>query len=236
MVLTALLGLNFSFLPEYRSYFQNGVAYTILLALFTVLLAVLPALLLALMRLSESKILNVLALIYIEIIRGTPMLVQLAIVYYGLFGAIKLPNLYIFGFINIAQFVPGIFALAINSAGYVAEIIRGGILAVDRGQTEAARSLGLNQSQCMRLVVLPQAIKNILPALGNEFVTIIKESSICSTIGMYELMWGANAVRGATYIPFEPLLVAAALYFCMTFPTSKLIAYLERRMRRGDIR
>ena len=85
-------------------------------------------------------------------------------------------------------------------------------------------------------MLLPQAIKNILPALGNEFVTIIKESSICSTIGMYELMWGANAVRGATYIPFEPLLVAAALYFCMTFPTSKLIAYLERRMRRGDIR
>lgn len=210
------------------------MGYTVLLSFFTVVAAVLPAIMLALMRLSKSKILKFLASVYIEIIRGTPMLVQISIIYFGVFSLIKLPDFYIFGFVNISTFIPAIVALCINSSAYVAEIIRAGILAVDKGQTEAARSLGMKQSLCMRTIILPQAVKNILPALGNEFVTIIKESSICSTLGMQELMWGANVVRGATYITFEPLLVAAALYLCMTFPASKLIAYLERRMRRAD--
>ncbi len=128
------------------------------------------------------------------------------------------------------MFLPCIIALAINSSAYVAEVFRAGILAVDRGQTEAARSLGMTSSQCMRMIVLPQAVKNILPALGNEFVTLIKESSICSTIGVTELMFGA------TYQVMGPLILAAGLYFCMTFPASKLLGYLERRMRRGDVR
>ena len=180
--------VSFSFLPEYWPYFRDGVIYTLMLSFFTVVLAVLPAILLALMRLSKNKVLKFIASAYIDIIRGTPMLVQLSIVYYGFFGAIHLPNYRIFGFIDVSMFVPGIIALAVNSSAYVAEIIRAGILAVDKGQTEAARSLGMTQGQCMRMIVLPQAIKNILPALGNEFVTLVKESSICSTFGMTELM------------------------------------------------
>lgn len=228
--------ISFSFLPDYLPYFINGVICTLMLAFFTVLLAVLPAILLALMRLAKNTVLKFIASAFIEVIRGTPMLVQISIVYYGFFGAIKLPNYMIFGFIHVSMFIPCIIALAVNSSAYVAEIIRAGILAVDRGQTEAARSLGMTQGQCMRMIVLPQAIKNILPALGNEFVTLVKESSICSTIGVAELMFGANLTRGATYQTMGPLLLAAALYFCMTFPASKLLAYLERRMRRGDAR
>lgn len=226
--------MDFSFLPKYAPYFFNGIKYTFILAFFTVIIAVVPALVLALARLSKNKLLRFVAGAFIEIIRGTPMLVQLYIVFFGLFGVIELPSKVIFGFVSLSLFIPGIVTLAINSSAYVAEIIRAGILAVDRGQTEAARSLGLTQGQCMRYIILPQAIKNILPALGNEFVTIIKESSMCSVLGMQELMWGASATAGATFIPVEPYYVAAVLYFCMTYPASKLIAYFERRMSRGD--
>ena len=205
--------VSFSFLPEYWPYFRDGVIYTLMLSFFTVVLAVLPAILLALMRLSKNKVLKFIASAYIDIIRGTPMLVQLSIVYYGFFGAIHLPNYRIFGFIDVSMFVPGIIALAVNSSAYVAEIIRAGILAVDKGQTEAARSLGMTQGQCMRMIVLPQAIKNILPALGNEFVTLVKESSICSTFGMTELMFGANGTRGATYQVMGPLLFFRLVIF-----------------------
>ena len=118
----------------------------------------------------------------------------------------------------------------------MAEIVRAGIQGVDYGQTEACRSLGMTKFQNMRYIVLPQAIKNILPAIANEFVTIIKESSVCSVIGVQELMKSAQMVQGASFMPAEPLLVAAGLYLCMTIPTSKIIAYFERRMRRGDQR
>ncbi len=230
------MNISFSFLPEYWPYFRNGVFCTLLLAFFTVLLAILPAVGLALMRLSKNKGLNFIASAFIEIIRGTPMLVQISIIYYGLFGGVRLPNAEILGVVQFSMFLPCIIALAINSSAYVAEVFRAGILAVDRGQTEAARSLGMTSGQCMRMIVLPQAFKNILPALGNEFVTLIKESSICSTIGVTELMFGANLTRGATYQVMGPLILAAGLYFCMTFPASKLLGYLERRMRRGDVR
>ena len=223
------MNISFSFLPEYWPYFRNGVFCTLLLAFFTVLLAILPAVGLALMRLSKNKGLNFIASAFIEIIRGTPMLVQISIIYYGLFGGVRLPNAEILGVVQFSMFLPCIIALAINSSAYVAEVFRAGILAVDRGQTEAARSLGMTSGQCMRMIVLPQAVKNILPALGNEFVTLIKESSICSTIGVTELMFGANLTRGATYQVMGPLILAAGLYFCMTFPASKLLGYLERR-------
>ena len=226
--------MDFSFLPKYAPYFINGVKYTFILAFFTVCIAVIPALLLALARLSKIKLLRFISGAFIEIIRGTPMLVQLYIVFFGVFGVIEVPSMVIFGFVNLSLFIPGIVTLALNSSAYVAEIIRAGIIAVDKGQTEAARSLGMTQAQCMRYIIMPQAIKNILPALGNEFVTIIKESSMCSVLGMQDLMWGASATAGATFIPVEPYYVAAALYFCMTYPASKLIAYLERRMSRGD--
>ena len=159
---------NFSFLPKYGTAFVRGIEYTLLLAVVSVLLAVIPALLLALMRLSKVKPVRWLSGAYIAVFRSTPMLVQLSIIYYGLFYAISLPRLTLFGFVDISRFIPGVVALALNSSAYVAEIFRAGILAVDKGQMEAARSLGLSNWQSMRLVVLPQAIKNVLPALANE--------------------------------------------------------------------
>ena len=158
----------------------------------------------------------------------------MAIICFGFFGAISSPRLYIFGFIDISRFIPGVVALALNSSAYVAEIFRAGILAVDAGQTEAARSLGLSATQAMKLVVLPQAIKNVLPALGNEVVTMVKESSICSTLGMVELMFAAKTVATSTYISLAPYVLAALMYFCITYPAGKAIEALERRMRRGD--
>lgn len=225
---------NFRFLPKYASFFTKGVEYTLLLSVVSVALAILPALALALMRLSRSRILKTISGAYIAVFRSTPMLVQLSLVYYGLFNAIKLPNTQLFGFIKLSMFIPGVFALALNSAAYVAEIFRAGILAVDSGQTEAARSLGLSSWQSMCLVVLPQAIKNMLPAIANEVVTMVKESSICSTLGMMDLMWGAKTVASTTYITLSPYVLAAMIYFCINYPAGKAIEVIERRMRRGD--
>ena len=225
---------NFSFLPEYLFYFMQGIAYTLLLSVISVLLAILPALLLALMRLSKNKLICSVSGAYIAVFRSTPLLVQLSIIYFGLFGVIRIPSYHLFGFINLSMFIPGVVALALNSAAYVAEIIRAGILAVDIGQTEAARSLGMTKGDAMRFIVLPQAIKNILPAIANEVVAMVKESSICSTMGMMELMWSAKTVATTTHITMGPYLLVAALYFVINYPASKAIERLERRMRRGD--
>ena len=228
--------INFTFLPRYAFYFIQGVEYTLALSVVAVLLAVIPALVLALMRLSKNRLIHNLAGAYIAVFRSTPLLVQLYIVYYGPFTIIEVPDFYLFGFINLKVFVPGVVALALNSSAYVAEIFRAGILAVDAGQMEAARSLGLSKWQGMRLVVLPQAVKNVLPALANEVITMVKESSICSVMGMYELMWGAKTVGTTTYITPAPYILAAIIYFCINFPASKAIEAVERRMRRGDRR
>ena len=229
--------INFSFLPKYAVYFVQGVEYTLLLSITAVLLAIIPALLLALMRLSKDRLVHGLSGAYIAVFRSTPLLVQLSIIFFGVFGPlIKIPKVQILGFIDISYFIPGVIALALNSSAYVAEIFRAGILAVDAGQMEAARSLGLPQGQAMKLVVLPQAIKNILPALANEVVTMVKESSICMALGMQELMWGAKTVAATTFIPLAPYVLAAVIYFCINFPASKAIEAIERRMRRGDKR
>lgn len=227
---------NFTFLPKYWTMFVQGIEYTLLLSVFAVLLAIIPAMILAILRLSKNRIVRFLSGLYIDIFRSTPLLVQISLIYFGLFNFIKLPTMYIFGFINIAMFVPGVVALSLNSAAYVAEIFRAGILAVDAGQTEAARSLGLSSSATMAMVVLPQAIKNVLPALANEIITMVKESSICSTLGMVEIMWAAKTVAATTYITLGPYVVAAMIYFCINYPASKLIEAIERRMRRGDQR
>ncbi len=225
---------NFSFLPKYASFFVQGVEYTLLLSVVSVALAVLPALALALMRLSKNKLIHSISGAYIAVFRSTPLMVQLYIIYYGVFGAIHIPSYTILGFIDVSRFIPGVVALALNSSAYVAEIFRAGILAVDKGQTEAARSLGLSAWQSMKLVVLPQAIKNILPALANELVTMVKESSICSVLGMSELIWGAKTVASTTYKTLSPYVLAALVYFVINFPASKAIEAVERRMRRGD--
>ena len=225
---------NFSFLPKYGVFFVQGIEYTLLLAIVSVSLAVIPAMLLALMRLSRNKVVKTVSGAYIAAFRSTPMLVQLSIIYFGLFGVISIPRVTILGFVDLSRFIPGVVALALNSSAYVAEIFRAGILAVDAGQMEAARSLGLSKWQGMKLVVLPQAIKNVLPALANEVVTMVKESSICSMLGMAELMFGAKAVASTTYISLAPYTLAALIYFCINYPASKAIEAVERRMRRGD--
>ena len=166
---------------------------------------------------------------------GEPLIIA-AIVYYIVFADVSLPTFKLFGFIRFERFLPGVVALSLNSGAYLSEIIRSGIQSIDGGQTEAARSLGMSQVQNMRFIVLPQAIKNILPAIANEFVTIIKESSICYTIGVQEIMYAVSAVKGATFSIGEPLIVATCVYFCLTYPTSKIIAHFEKKMSVGDHR
>lgn len=216
--------------------FEQGLATTLTLSALTVIFGFILALVLAICRMSKIAPLRWVATAYVEFFRATPMLVQLFIIYFVVFSGVKFPSVMIYGFIPLNRFVPGVVALALNSGAYLSEIIRSGIQSIDGGQTEAARSLGLTQGQNMRYVILPQAIKNILPAIANEFVTIIKESSICYTIGVQEIMYAVKVVQGAANIIFEPLLVATVMYFCLTFPTSKIIAFFERRMSRGDRR
>ena len=248
---------------KYLSMFRDGLICTISLSALTVIFGFVLALILAMIRLSNFNVfrflstytqrkllqrggfvlalsrfnpLSFLANVYVEVFRATPMLVQLFIIYYIIFAGIDLPNFKLFGFIRFDRFLPGVVALSLNSGAYLSEIIRSGIQSIDGGQTEAARSLGMSQLQNMRFIILPQAIKNILPAIANEFVTIIKESSICYTIGVQEIMYAVASVKGATFSIAEPLIVATCVYFCLTFPTSKIIAHFERKMSVGDKR
>lgn len=226
--------MNFSFLPKYYHFFLSGAKNTVLLAFFTVALGVVLGIILALMKISKNKMLNFISTAYIEVIRGTPLLVQIFIIYYGLpLMGIKIPSIGLLGS-GGEEFISGIIALSINSGAYVAEIIRSGIQAVDKGQMEAARSLGMPYNMAMKHIIIPQAFKNILPALGNEFIVIIKESSIVSVIGISELMYNANTVRGNTFIPLEPLIVAAGIYFILTFTLSKLLGIVEGRLKVSD--
>ena len=221
---------------RYFQLFEEGLVCTVTLSFLTVMFGFILALALALMRMSKVKVLKAVATAYVEVFRATPLMVQLFLVYYVLLADLSLPTFKLFGIIRFERLVPGVIALALNSAAYLSEIIRSGIQSIELGQTEAARSLGMTPWQTMQHIVLPQAIKNILPAIANEFVTIIKESSICWTIGVQEIMSAVNSVKAATFSIAEPLVIAACVYFCLTFPTSKIIEYFERRMSRGDRR
>lgn len=217
--------MDFSFITRYGNLYLTGTRNTVMLAFLAVLVGVVLGLGLALMRRSRFRLIKFVAAAYIEFVRGTPLLVQLFIIFYGLpvVTGMRFPD-----------FVAGVIALSLNSAAYIAEIIRAGLQSVDRGQMEAARSLGMNHHTAMRHIIIPQAFKNILPALGNEFIVVIKESAIVSVIGIYEIMRSANIVRGITYRPFEPLIVAALIYFVLTFTLSNLLGIAERRMRASD--
>ena len=217
---------------RYSSFFTEGIVNTLIIAAFSVLLGTLLGTVRATMRMGRIAPLRWLAVAYIEFIRGTPLMVQLMFIFYGLpMIGIKIPD--ISWIPNFSRFAAGIVAMSMNSCAYVAEIIRSGIQAVDIGQTEAARSVGFSSGEAMRLVVLPQAVKNILPALGNEFVTVIKESSIVSVIGIADLMFRTNDIIALSYRSLECLAVAAVLYFIMTFISSRLISLAERRMSHG---
>jgi len=216
--------MDFSFLSEYKLFFIDGLKYTIMLAFFTVIIGSIFGLLLSLMRLSKNRLLKFIGTAYVEFIRGTPLILQLYIIFYGLpFLGVVLPG-----------FSAGIIALSMNSAAYISEIVRAGIQSVDKGQMEAARSIGMKKPMAMRYIIIPQAIKTILPALGNEFITVIKESSIVSVIGIHDLMYNADTVRGNTFRVFEPLIIAALMYFVLTFGLSKILAVFERRMKTSD--
>lgn len=211
--------MDFSFLSDYGSFFITGTKYTLILSILAIIFGIILGGILSFMKMSKNTIIKSIATAYIEFIRGTPLLVQLYIIYFG------------FDFESITA---GIIALSINSAAYVAEIIRSGIEGIDNGQMEASRSLGMNHWTSMRYIIIPQAFKNILPVLVNEFIAIIKESSLISVIGVAELMYSTNNIRAATYTDVGPLTMVALIYFVITFTISKLMVRLERRLGVSD--
>ena len=206
----------------------EGTANTLLLSALTVAVGIVIGAILALMRLSKFHIgkfkpLNAIATIYTEVVRDTPLLVQLYFFYF------LIPMM--FPGVDLGKVFSVALALCLNSGAYVAEIIRAGISAVDKGQVEAARSLGLNYTQTLQKVVFPQAIKNILPALCNEFVTIVKESSLASTFFVGDLMTQYKTINGTMYLAIEPLIIVSLIYFVLGFVLSKGVAAIERRMK-----
>ncbi|WML55229.1 amino acid ABC transporter permease [Neobacillus sp. PS3-12] len=220
--------MNFSFIGQYYQFFLIGTYYTIVLAAAAVVLGSILGVVLTLLRRSRFKIIKLLGDIYVEFVRGTPLLAQVYIIYIGvpmLFNGSDIPDL-----------VVGIIALSLNAAAYISETIRSGIEAVSRGQMEAARSLGMNQRIAMFDIILPQAFKNILPALGNQFIGSIKDSSIVSVIGIAELMYKTTIVRGNTALGIEPILVASLIYLVLTYALSRILAVVERRLKQSDHR
>jgi len=204
-----------------------GTTYVV--SFFAVILGVVIGVLIAVVRSSADKldrpplvvkILNVICKLYLTVIRGTPAMIQLLIMYYIVFGSV-----------DVSKRLVAILTFGINSGAYVAEIIRSGIMSVDQGQFEAGRSLGLTYVQTMWYIIIPQAFKNVLPALGNEFITLLKETSICGYIALTDVTHGANTVRSQTYEPYMPLFAAALIYLVSVSVLSALISRLERRMR-----
>ncbi len=208
----------------WRVFLLQGIGYTLLLSVIAVAGGAFFGSLLALAKRSRMKILRAVVNALVEVVRGTPVLLQL---YIGVFVfPMLIPKLSSLPYIYSVSIV-----LIINSSAYVSEIIRSGIEAVDPGQMEAARSLGLTQRTAMLAIVLPQAIKNILPALGNEFITVVKETSLASTFFVGELMTAYLKVKGNTYLTMECLAIVGVLYFALTFILSKLLKSMERRMK-----
>lgn len=213
-------------LSRYGYLFVEGLFYTLLLSAISVAGGTVLGSLLALLRRSRYRLVRGIAVAYVEVVRGTPLLLQLYFYYFLL--PDMLPGL------NLSKFACISIALVFNSAGYVAEIVRAGIQAVDSGQMEAARTLGLSSAKAMRRVVLPQAVRNILPALCNEFVAVIKETSLAASFFVGDLMTQYNVIRGNLFLVIEPLIIVGIIYFILTFSLSKLVARLERRLKTGD--
>lgn len=212
-------------LKNYFGYYLKGLLITIMLSLISVIIGSILGLIIYLCTTSSIKSLKYIAKIYVELIRGTPLLAQLMIVFFGLATVINFKSMGI----SIAKFafLSGIIAVSLNSAAYVSEIIRSGINAIDKGQFEASYSLGMSKSLTMEEVILPQAIKNILPALCNEFIAVTKETSIVSVIGVTDIMYNVNLIRGNSYKSIEPLIIATLLYFLITFSLSRLVKLME---------
>ena len=225
---------SFSFLGTYYPLFIQGTITTILISVLTVILGMGIGIIAAILKISRFRLLRGISTAYIELTRGTPVMVQLYIWYFGIGNILNIPDIYIGKDLSISRLTFGVVALALNSGAYVAEIIRAGILAVDKGQREAAESLGMKKSMTLKYIIIPQAIKTILPAIGNEFIVLIKESSILYIIGIQDLMAKTNTVVSSTFQTIAPFIVASAIYFVLTFGLSRLIGCFERRLNRND--
>jgi len=201
---------------------------TLIVTIFAVLIGVLLGFLIAIVRTTHDKtgklkILNAICKVYLTVIRGTPVVVQLMIIYFIIFGSV-----------DISKVLVAIIAFGINSGAYVAEIFRSGIMSIDNGQFEAGRSLGFNYAQTMMYIIMPQAFKNVLPTLCNEFISLLKETSVSGYIALQDLTKGGDIIRSRTYDAFMPLIAVALIYLAMVMIFTKLVSLLERRLRNSD--
>jgi len=203
----------------------SGILVTIQVALLAAVLGLLIGFLIALCNLSKNKVLNVIGKVYTDVIRGTPSVTQLMIIYFVVFANIDWP-----------KWIIAAIAFSINSGAYVSEIIRAGILSIDKGQTEAGRSLGLSKWQTMKEIIVPQAVKNIFPAMCNEFITLIKETAIVGYVGLVDIQKAGDFIKSATYEAFMPLLATAIIYFTLIKILTLLLGLAEKRLRKSDKR
>ena len=209
-------------------YLSDGFLVTLEIAFSAVLLGILLGFTVAVIRSTHDKtgklrFLNLLCKIYLTVIRGTPVVVQLLIIYFVIFGSV-----------NVSKVLVAIVAFGVNSGAYVAEIIRSGIMSIDKGQFEAGRSLGLSYLQTMVYIILPQAFKNVLPALGNEFIVLLKETSVSGYIALQDLTKGGDIIRSQTYTAFMPLIAVALIYLAVVMLFSWLLGKLERRLKNNE--
>ncbi|MBS3898597.1 MAG: amino acid ABC transporter permease [Dethiobacter sp.] len=218
-------GLEFSIVLQNWRYLFDGAVITVQVSAFAVAAGLIIGSVVGLARVSTVRLVRAVASVYVEFIRGTPLLVQILLIWFGL------PSL---GIRIESRFVGGVIALSINSGAYVAEIVRSGIQSIDKGQMEAARSLGMNYTSAMRFVILPQAFRRIIPPLVNEFIMLIKDSSLLAFIGMMELTKRAQNIQARTFNYFELYLAIAVIYFMITFALSKVAGYIEGRTRIHD--
>lgn len=233
MIIGNSINIDFSRIWEWLPTFLDGTIVTIVLSLTTVFIGSLIGLIIVLMKMSDFRILNWISNIYTNIVRGTPMLLQLFLWLYGfpMIGISFTELQFLGGTYGSREFITAVVALAINSGAYISEILRGGLEAVDKGQVEAGRALGLSRRETMFSVIIPQAIRTVLPGLGNEFITMIKESSIVSTVGVFDVMYTSNIVKASTYSIFEPLIVVGIIYYALTYSLSYLMKRLEMRLK-----
>jgi len=220
--LTELIYSNLIREDRFRLLF-DGLGLTLQITLYALCMGVVIGVVIAVARIMKIKVLSQIAQFYVDIIRGTPIVVQLVIIYYAVLADSSLPKTMVAS-----------IAFAINCGAYVSELIRGGILAVDRGQMEAARSLGLSWFQSMRFVVIPQAVKNILPALVNEAIALLKETAIAGYIALDDLTRAGNIIRSVNFDPYTPFLIVAIIYLYCTTTLSVFAGMLERRLRASD--
>ncbi len=218
-----------NFISENRwKYIADGFIVTVEVTFFAVLIGIILGFLIAVIRSTHDKtgklkIPDFICKVYLTVIRGTPSVLQLLIIYFVVFGSV-----------NISKVLVAIIAFGINSGAYVAEVIRSGIMSIDKGQTEAGRSLGFTYAQTMIYIILPQALKNVLPALGNEVIVLLKETSICGYIALQDLTKGGDIIRSRTYDAFMPLIAVALIYLVMVMLLQRLVAGLERRLSSGE--